>query len=165
MAGPCRRPDLLIEEIDGEGLVYDLGAHRAHCLDPLALALLRRLDGKWGPRRLAEDLGADEAAVRRTLSALDASGLLSGPRVDHARRRAMRRLAIGAVAAVPAVFSIVAPRVAEAASGVVMCVPPGGCTGAGQCCGTSGSPAGNCNAKGVCGSASGSSGCGNKTCL
>jgi hypothetical protein len=163
VSGPRASDRLVIEELDGEGLVYDLSTHRAHCIEPLALRVLRRANGRRSPRRLAAELGVDERAVRSALVGLAQAGLVRGPRVDLGRRRALRRLAIGAAAATPVVFSIIAPRVAEAAS-AVPCVPFGACKKQGDCCGTPGSPALTCNGGLMCGNNGVPGACKDKIC-
>jgi hypothetical protein len=161
--GPRAIDRLLIEELDGEGLVYDLTHHRAHCVDALAVRVLRCADGRRAPSQLAAELGVDERAVRSALIGLAQAGLVRGRRVDLDRRRALRRLAIGAAAVTPVVFSIIAPSVAEAAS-LVACDPATACKQVGDCCGTSGSPARTCNGGLACGSNGAGSPCRGKVC-
>ena len=138
----ARAEDLVVEELDGEFLVYDTGRDKAHCLNGTAAAVWRRCDG----RRTVEELGvlvapqADpelrEEIVLSTLAQLDRRNLLveslpAGGRIS--RREMMRKAAlVGAVGlSLPVVRSIVAPTAAQAAT----CVPSGGpCTASAQCC-------------------------------
>ncbi len=95
------------------------------------------------------------AVVRVALEQLRAAELLLTPprrNVDAARRRVVSQLALsaGLGVALPAVWSIVAPTRAEAAS-ATMCVTATVCTaGSMQCCGSPGSPAMSCSGNGGC---------------
>jgi hypothetical protein len=141
----ARRDGLIVEELDGEVLVYDTATHVAHCLNRTAGLVWRWCDGKTAvpelARRLRKAVGPDvdgEAlavgALQRLAKArlIGGSGEEPGP-ASRSRREALRRLgrAAGAAAVLPVVTTIVAPRAAEAAS----CIPIGGpCTVSGQCC-------------------------------
>jgi hypothetical protein len=37
----ARKKDLIVRTVQGEVLVYDLGSHRAHCLDAVMASLWR----------------------------------------------------------------------------------------------------------------------------
>src|SRR5512141_3405907 len=70
-----RTAGLVVRELAGELIVYDLGRHRAHCLGDAAAAVWRRCDGRTSvseiARAVAEERGetlgprAVLAAVRR----------------------------------------------------------------------------------------------------
>ncbi len=163
MALPKVRVDLIVSELDGEALVYDFSSHRAHCLNPTAKAVFARCDGRTNAAQIARAVGADlgvtltEELVHVALDELAAAGLLEvSPRrrfVDQARRRVLGQLALsaGLSVALPAVWSIVAPTRADAASRV-SCIPAASCmaVSSGTCCGTVGSPAMSCSGVGMC---------------
>jgi hypothetical protein len=120
----ARRDGLLIRELPGELLVYDLERHRAHCLNRTAAAVFRHADGT----RTASDLAlvvAPEAApeagvslVELALGQLGGAGLLEDVSAAPglSRRELVRRAGIAAALLLPAVASVVAPTPAEAAA-------------------------------------------------
>lgn len=146
---PLARPmtEFLIEELGDEVLVYDQTAHRAHCLSSAAAKLWRLCDGKRSTaeaERLLATQGAGDS-VAAVLGQLETAGLLrarkrEARRVDTGRRAMLGKTAVaaGIVLASPAIFSIVAPSVAEAAScgtkGLPCCSPPGLCVSGNKNC-------------------------------
>lgn len=155
---PTARTEIVLTELDGEALIYDFESHHAHCVNADALRVFRLCDGKHSVAQIAEALSAASTGavshelVEHALSELSAAGLLVEARrsnVDHARRKAMKQLAatVGLAVAVPMVWSIVAPTVAEAASMTVACM---GCTSAADCCGSSGTMAMQCTVALAC---------------
>jgi hypothetical protein len=118
---------VLVEDLDGETLVYDLRTHDAHCLNPSAALVWRKCDGRTTVREmvplLAESgLPEDETVVWMALSRLEEAGLLSSvtlptPKSTFSRKQMLRVLGTAAVAVLlPAVVSVVAPTAAAAAS-------------------------------------------------
>jgi hypothetical protein len=127
MRPAARRDGLLIRELPGELLVYDLVQHRAHCLNRTAATVFRHADGT----RTASDLAlvvAPEAApeagvslVGLALGQLGEAGLLENVCAEDegaglSRRELVRRAGIAAALLLPAVASVVAPTPAEAAA-------------------------------------------------
>jgi len=122
---------VLVEEVDGETLVYDLRTHDAHCLNPSAALVWRGCDGRTTVREmvplLAESgLPEDEAVVWMALSRLDEAGLLGpvrlpAPKSSFSRKQVLSVLGKAAVAVLlPAVVSVVAPTAAAAASCITL---------------------------------------------
>ena len=114
---------LIVREIDGETLVYDLGRHVASCLNEFAAKVWRECDGETSVAAIAAALGEDERAVWLALHQLTKAQLLTEtiafpPDISAAksRREVAGRLGLGAAAFVT---SIVAPLPAQAAS----CLP------------------------------------------
>lgn len=134
----ARAKELIVRELADEVLVYDLARHRAHCLNRTAALVWRQCDGSSTPAQIAERLqpelgdAANEECVWLALRLLRRAGLLRSPaaggdgRATCSRRELARRLGLAGTlaAALPVVFSIVAPTPAMAAS----------CTGAGGSC-------------------------------
>ncbi len=126
----ARTRGLLVRELEGELLVYDRKAHRAHRLNRSAAVVFEASDGGTSvadlAARLRRDLGApaDERWVRLALGQLGKAGLLENdPTATENARRISRRDLMrrgGRVASValllPMVTSIVAPTPAEAAA-------------------------------------------------
>jgi hypothetical protein len=163
--------DVIVSELEQEVLIYDLGKHRAHCLSLPAYQVFRSCDGTRDQGDLAAFLKVELSLVERTVDELVRAGLVIPPR-GHARRfgrrRAMKQIALtaGLSVAMPMVWSIAAPSVAQAAS--VNCpTNPGGCkaNNQGSCCGTAGGEAGTCiDFIGINFCARGAGSCGGDTC-
>lgn len=138
----ARTAGLVVEELDGEVLVYDTERDRAHCLNRTAALVWRFSDGATSVRdlagRLRRELEIEKGAVglvEEALRVLERARLLETPSEapvpsPRSRRQALRTLA-RAAALLPVVSSIMAPRAAEAAT----CIPIGQvCTTSAQCC-------------------------------
>jgi len=127
MALQARSEGVLVKHVNGEIVVYDLDAHRAHRLDPTASRVFALCDGTREAAAITAlsacrgEEPIEEAMVEIALDELLAAGLVVGdvPRraADPSRRALLQRLGIGAGAALvlPLVTSIVAPRAANAA--------------------------------------------------
>jgi hypothetical protein len=131
----ARTDGLVLEELDGELLVYDTERDRAHCLNATAARVLRACDGARTPAELARDLALDGGVVGLALAQLADARLLDG--APARRRRPTRRQLLVSAAALPLVLSISAPAAAQAASCVPFfqpCSPTGApCCGGGRC--------------------------------
>ena len=140
---PRSRVDqLVVQELPGEVLVYDLESHKAHCLNETASFVWRRCDGETTMEAVAsalhdeKGLPADEEIVRIAITQLGKAKLVDLPknsRIDANRRQALKRIGLvgGAAAMLPLITSIVAPTAVSAAT----CTPTGGgCTIAATCC-------------------------------
>ena len=123
----ARRTGLVVRDLPGELVVYDLDRHQAHCLNRTAASVFRGADGT----RSLDDLGVllgdafdraeREAAVRMALDQLASAELLDPgfalePAAGLSRRSALRRAGLGAALLLPAIASVVAPTPAEAAA-------------------------------------------------
>jgi hypothetical protein len=144
----ARREGLIVEELAGETLVYDLGAHKAHSLNPTAALVWRCCDGVKTVEDAAEALHEELQAPRSedlvilALDRLRGAKLLAddapAPSTEISRRSVMKKLALagGLVVILPVIHSIVAPTPAQAQT----CVNPGGfppgtpCSNNLQCC-------------------------------
>ena len=153
----ARQDELVVEELPGETLVYDLKRHKARCLNRTAALVWRRCDGETSVADVAAllkkelDIPTDEAVVWMALDRLGRAHLLSEPvtlpadRAQYSRRevlRTLRRVA-GISLLLPVIESIVAPEAAAQASYITLaeCIsrwfgPCGGdlVCGTGQCC-------------------------------
>jgi hypothetical protein len=147
----ARREAILVQEVAGETLVYDLDRHRAHCLGPVLAEVWRRCTGRSSPGQIARaverrtgqpmDEHALAVALRRLARAklLEAAPALPAP--ARGRRELLKKAA--AVAGLTLV-SVSAPRASAAAS----CTTSAACGALGnkfctnQPCCTPGAPAG-----------------------
>jgi hypothetical protein len=133
---------LVIDDIPGEVLVYDLERHKAHCLNLTAGLVWRQCDGQTTASEIAKrvsiqlDAPFDEELVWLALSELDKLHLLKisplfPPSIAGMSRRAMiRNLGVAAAVAVPLVTSIVSPTPAQAST----CARSGEPCGLLHCC-------------------------------
>jgi len=115
---PQARSDrLIVRQVDGETLLYDLDSHEAHCLNETCAAVWERCDGSSSPTEIARALGYDEEVVWLALEQLWRRELLVGDSAPE-RERAVsrRRLLKTALVALPLAATVAAPSAATAAS-------------------------------------------------
>jgi hypothetical protein len=149
----ARDENLLIEEVDGEVVVYDLDRDEAHCLNDTAAHVWRLCDGKRSPQEISEAIGdpgapLGEEVVWQALSQLHRRHLLASPArlPQHISRRDLARKAAlwtaAGVLALPTIKSIVAPTSAHALSLQNCCQYQcaGVLTGCQECSGTATCP-------------------------
>jgi coenzyme PQQ synthesis protein D (PqqD) len=124
---PARRTEgLVVTELMGEVLVYDLERHRAHCLNPTAAVVFRHCNGTRSVEELAalleSELGvpADPDCVWLALDRLGKARLLRHrvTRPPEAGRLSRRELVrrVGIAALLPVITSVLAPTPAQAAA-------------------------------------------------
>ena len=139
----ARRDGLVVQELSGEVLVYDLRRNKAHCLNSTAALVWEYCDGKTSVTGIARAIEGrvngpvEEDLVWLGLEQLSKSNLLREratiptQNLGLSRREVMKRIGLAAAVALPVVTSIIAPSAAQAAN----CLPAGqGCTASAQCC-------------------------------
>ncbi|HEX4946014.1 MAG TPA: PqqD family protein [Blastocatellia bacterium] len=160
----ARTTDLVTQELQDEVLVYDLKAHKAHCLNQTAATIWKYCDGKTTVSemtdRMQNDFGQrlDEASVWHAINRLSKANLLEVrvkspadiPRLG--RREAIRHIGIGSAIAVPVVMSILAP------SALAGCTFAPGSRNNGQTCCIDINCASTCCAAGICAAMTGATG-------
>lgn len=124
----ARKENLVIEELPGEVLVYDLNLHKAHCLNQTAALVWERCDGQTSVKQMVEilrtefSLRIDEQMVWLALDQLSRVRLLEEESIPargegRLRRREMiRRIGLTAAVGLPFVTSIIAPKAIQAGS-------------------------------------------------
>ncbi|HEX4364848.1 MAG TPA: PqqD family protein [Solirubrobacteraceae bacterium] len=118
----ARSTRLLVEELDGELLVYDQDADCAHALSDDVARVWQLCDGKADAASIARDLQLSGDDVERALEELGTCGLLSGQSAssdpEYSRRGAVKKMAkYGATAAsVPLIYSLMVEPAAAANS-------------------------------------------------
>ncbi len=136
----ARTESLIVKEVDGETLVYDLKTDKAHCLNETAARVWQKCDGSNSVSDIAELLSAElntnvkDEVVWLALDRLETFKLLEDTPVTPAfyagftRRQLVARLGIAAVT-LPAIMSIVSPTAQAAASGATgsCCISPNDC--------------------------------------
>ena len=148
----ARTKELLIEEVEGETLVYDLERHKAHCLNEMAEFVWRLCDGENTVSdlvRLAEkEVGVSEGGdlVWLALDRLERARLLDeppeavgeGPPEQHVEVKRSRRDVIKKLGrlgiALPLVASIAVPSPASAATLITGADCWGNPSMVGRCC-------------------------------
>ncbi len=130
------RKGLLVRELAGEIVVYDLERDEAHYLNRTAACVFEHSDGRETVAEIAVrlqaelKLPADEALVWLALDRLEEAGLLAHKPTRPCdaggwpRRDAIVRTGIGLALLLPVVASILVPTPAEAAA---TCVPATAC--------------------------------------
>jgi hypothetical protein len=116
----ARTEDLLIEEVGGELLVFDLQRDTAHALNEPATKVWRLCDGSRTMPELARDSGLTEDAIRLAIVELEEKSLLATPAPAGVSRRRLLETGVLAGAGLglgyPVIRSIVAPTSAMASS-------------------------------------------------
>lgn len=123
----ARKENLVIEELPGEVLVYDLNLHKAHCLNQTAALVWEHCDGQTSVKQMVEILRTefsfrvDEEMVWLALDKLSSVRLLEetipARGQERLRRREMiRRIGLTATVGLPFVISILAPKAIQAGS-------------------------------------------------
>ena len=136
----ARTESLIVKEVDGETLVYDLTTDKAHCLNDTAARVWKNCDGRKSVSEISEVLSAEsKTSVRdevvwlaleqlKKFKLLKESPAQPGFLADMTRRQMVARLGIAAVA-LPAIVAIVAPT--AKAQGSVVFAPC--CSGQADC--------------------------------
>jgi hypothetical protein len=143
VAPKARTERLIVRQIEGEWLYYDMANHRATYLNPFSARVLTLCDGRRTAAGIAESLqpdDVDEGIVLMTLEKLAKAKLLEpsyrspSKAVVRTNRRDMMRgigAGAGALAMVPVVSAITVPTPAQATSCLGALQP---CTDNSQCC-------------------------------
>jgi len=137
-----RKDSLVVQEIDGEVLIYDLNDNKAFCLNKTSAIIWELCDGQRSPAEI-ESLAsnklkspAGEGLIWLALTQLKKENLLENDVAAPAeykglsRREVIKRVGLGSVVAIPIVSSLVAPTGATAASAFALQAT---CTSSPQC--------------------------------
>lgn len=131
----ARKDNLVIQEMDGEILVYDLQTYKAFCLNQTSGLVWQNCDGKKNTSEIAKELektfgtAVNEDVIWYALDQLNSEGLLEKNEeipnkfAGLSRREAVRRIGLASAIALPIVAGMVAPMAINAQSG---CFPLGG---------------------------------------
>jgi subtilisin family serine protease len=150
----ARHEGLLVRELNGEVLVYDLHSHKAHCLNTTAALIWKHCDGRTSESDIARIIEGHQNtpvhpdAVPFGLLQLRRTHLLKTQITRTAdgaalsRRDLIKRLGATAAVGIPLVTSVLAPKAVEAAT----------CTAGGGACSPDGANAACCSGLCVLGS-------------
>ena len=130
-----RKNDLVVQEMDGEVLIYDLSENKAFCLNETSALVWQACDGNKSAAEISEFISqklnspANEDLVWFAIDQLKKEKLIeNGDNLfDHfagmSRRNVIKKVGLGTMIALPIVAGIVAPTSISAQS---ECAP--GCT-------------------------------------
>jgi coenzyme PQQ synthesis protein D (PqqD) len=136
---PHPNANVIVQDVLGELLVYDLKRDIVRRLNRVAAAIWKQCDGRKNVAEIARAVapqyeGLDEQVVRLALHRFSRAHLLDGRMSEVARRKGVsrrewiKRIGIGSL---PLVTSMAVPTSAQAAS----CFPLGhSCSSNAQCC-------------------------------
>lgn len=137
---PSRNENVIVQDVFGELLVYDLERNTVRRLNRVAAAIWKECDGHKNVAEIARALApqfegqVDEQVVLLALRRFSRFHLLTGPAPEMpdakrvSRRELIKRMGI---AAIPVVTSMTVPTAAQAASCFAALHP---CTSNSQCC-------------------------------
>ena len=148
----ARKENLVVQELDGEVLIYDLDTNKAFCLNEASALVWQACDGNKDVSEIRNSLGkqlkspVNDDFVWLALDQLKKENLIENKDevvVDFngmSRREVIRKVGIASVVALPIISSLVAPPAISAQS-------------AGACTVTTNKPAGcPCNSNNECAS-------------
>ena len=167
-----RRDDLVVQDLDGEVLIYDLREHKAFCLNETSALVWQACDGEKNVAEIGRELGkklnspANDDLIWLALDQLKKENLIESKEEDFqidfngmSRREVIRKVGLASVVALPIISSLVAPTAASAKSSTCNATNPLGtnqangcpCNGNGNCASnncfaTAGGPQGVCRA-------------------
>ena len=146
-----RKNDLVIQQLDGERLVYDLKANKAFCLNNTSSIVWDLCNGRRSAREIRDVISAkfktniDENFVSLALIQLEKDGLLETSGDSYfeglSRREVIRKIGFVSVVALPMITSVVAPEAIFAQSA---CAPGAAMGGTASTC-TSDNDCSECN--------------------
>lgn len=124
-----RKENLVVQELDGEVLIYDLQTNKAFCLNITSALVWQACDGtkniaaisKWVSEKL--DSANNEDLVWLALDQLKKERLIeNGAEINShfeglSRRQVIKKIGLGSMIAIPVVSSLVAPVAAATGSG------------------------------------------------
>ena len=138
----ARKSGLVIQEMPGEVLVYDLDRDKAHCLNESAALVWQSCDGSNSVqdivRRLEESSRGkvNEDLVWLALDQLNENDLLEAGTGTHfkgqSRREVLKKIGLASVIALPVIASLVTPQSVMAA-GSCACVSAANCATLNTC--------------------------------
>lgn len=136
-----RQQDIVVQQLDGELLIYDLAINKAYNLNETSKIIYEACDGKTSFEELKTQYGYSDEVIYLALDELKKNNLLQGeyssPFIGMNRREVLRKVGLATMVALPVISGIIAPQAINAASAGVcssICVPVGGnicasCTG------------------------------------
>ena len=170
-----RKEDIVVQELEGEVLIYDLRVNKAFCLNETSALIWQACDGSKDVPQISEFVAshlntkANEDLVWLALDQLKKEKLIdNAPESDGrfagmSRRDVIKKVGLGTMMALPIIASLAAPAALNAQSGIACTCPNGqvgnamSCTNSPQCMAPNGTCSGvSCNGGGnSCGTLNG----------
>jgi hypothetical protein len=131
-----RKDDLVVQDLNGEILIYDLREHKAFCLNETSALVWQACDGNKTAAEISAavekklDSAVSEDLIWLALDQLKKENLVeiadeaAGKFAGMSRREVIRKIGLGSMIALPVVASLVAPTAAQAQT----CILGGTCT-------------------------------------
>ncbi len=136
IAPKARKENLVVQELDGEVLIYDLNTNKAVCLNETSVLVWQACDGIKDVSEIRDLLGkqlkspVNDDFVWLALDQLKEENLIENTDeletkfAGVSRREVIRKIGLGSMVALPIVASLIAPLAAHANS---RCVTGGTC--------------------------------------
>lgn len=124
---PKARKDIIVQDLKGEVLVYDLETDRAHCLNETAGKVFNACDGMQTLDDLKRRHRLTDEIIFLALDSLKKENLLDettkyvSPFAGVSRREAVRKVGLASLIALPVISSLLAPTAAAAQSRAAAC--------------------------------------------
>ena len=121
-----RKDDLVVQELNGEVLIYDLRENKAFCLNETSALVWQACDGNRTAGDIGKQLG-NEDMVWLALDDLKREKLVEHELATPAkyngmsRRQVISKIAMGSMLALPVIASLTAPAAAQTGSCIGMC--------------------------------------------
>lgn len=135
-----RKDDLVVQELNGEVLIYDLRSNKAFCLNETAARVWQACDGSNTVSDIARGLGSDDLAWL-ALNDLKKQKLVTHDITTPAkfegmsRREVVRNIGLSSMLAIPVIAGLVAPAAAQAGTTCgVACTNSSQCMAPGSTC-------------------------------
>lgn len=141
-----RQNALVIQELKGELLVYDLNASKAYCLNEISAFVWQLCDGNNSVKKISQSISKNlksavtEDFVWLAIAQLEERNLLAGNEeiaVDfkgRSRREVIRKIGLGSLIALPVISSLAVPTAANAASNTACIAEGQPCVISDDCC-------------------------------
>lgn len=156
-----RKENLVVQELEGEVLIYDLEKNKAFCLNETSALVWQSCDGSRTIADITDTVGdrlnspLNEDFVWLALDQLSKQGLIEKQtEVTNkfhgvSRREVIKKVGLGTMVALPVITSLIAPLAVHANSA---CIAGGTCScssdvGAGNICPTTASPCSDTNCR------------------
>lgn len=118
----ARKRNLVIQDLDGEVLVYDLDSNKAHCLNESAAIVWKNCDGMNDVGEIAKRFNGkvNDDFVWLAIDQLSELNLLdtsvSSPHLGSSRRDVLKKIGLVSIVTLPVVSSLAAPLSVYAAT-------------------------------------------------
>ncbi len=141
----ARRSNLVVQNLDGETLIYDLETNKALCLNQTSAIIWQHCNGKNEISEISNNISGQlkssvsEDLIWLALEQLKNENLLENKQefstgFNHlSRREVIKRVGLATAIALPIVSSVIVPNTAYGAAS--SCIPNNStCTQSAQCC-------------------------------